>query len=58
MDFNKYFLGLSYLTLDADVKEKLCEDEAAIKALVELAKQVSQPDMKFKKSSYSDYWVY
>ena len=30
--------GLSYLTLDADVKEKLCDDEAAIKALIELAK--------------------
>ena len=30
--------GLSYLTLDADVKEKLCEDEPAVKALIELAK--------------------
>lgn len=29
--------GLSYLTLDADVKEKLVEDKAAIQALVELA---------------------
>ncbi len=34
--------GLSYLTLDADVKEKLCEDEAAIKALIELAKSGNQ----------------
>lgn len=31
--------GLSFLTLDGDVKEKLCEDEEAIKALIELAKQ-------------------
>lgn len=28
--------GLSYLTLDADVKEKLIEDEPAVKALIEL----------------------
>lgn len=34
--------GLSYLTLDADVKEKLIEDRAAIKALVELAKSGDQ----------------
>jgi protein unc-45 len=34
--------GLSYLTLDADVKEKLVEDKAAIKALVELAKTGDQ----------------
>ena len=33
------FSGLSYLTLDADVKEKLIEDEAAIRALIELAKE-------------------
>ena len=31
--------GLSFLTLDADVKEKLCDDEEAIKALVALAKE-------------------
>ncbi|XP_046396324.1 protein unc-45 homolog B [Ischnura elegans] len=30
--------GLSYLTLDADVKEKLIEDRAAIQALVDLGK--------------------
>ncbi|XP_077298366.1 unc-45 myosin chaperone [Arctopsyche grandis] len=29
--------GLSYLTLDADVKEKMVEDKPAIRALVELA---------------------
>lgn len=34
--------GLSYLTLDADVKEKLVEDKAAIQALVELAKSGDQ----------------
>merc|ERR1719150_207736 len=34
--------GLSYLTLDAEVKEKLCEDEAAVKALIELAKSGNQ----------------
>ncbi|GBP94076.1 Protein unc-45 homolog B [Eumeta japonica] len=34
--------GLSYLTLDADVKEKLVEDNAAIQALIELAKTGDQ----------------
>lgn len=30
--------GLSYLTLDADIKEDLIDDEVAIKALIDLAK--------------------
>lgn len=34
--------GLSYLTLDADVKEKLIEDKLAIQALIELAKTGDQ----------------
>lgn len=34
--------GLSYLTLDADVKEKLVEDKAALYALIELAKSGDQ----------------
>lgn len=34
--------GLSYLTLDADVKEKLIEDRPAIQALIELAKTGDQ----------------
>lgn len=34
--------GLSYLTLDADVKEKLVEDKPAILALIELAKTGDQ----------------
>lgn len=34
--------GLSYLTLDADVKEKLVEDKVAIQALIELAKTGDQ----------------
>ncbi|XP_066149150.1 protein unc-45 homolog B [Euwallacea fornicatus] len=34
--------GLSYLTLDAEVKEKLIEDKAALTALVELAKTGDQ----------------
>lgn len=34
--------GLSYLTLDADVKEKLVEDKLAIQALIELAKTGDQ----------------
>lgn len=34
--------GLSYLTLDADVKEKLVEDNAAIQSLIELAKSGDQ----------------
>lgn len=34
--------GLAYLTLDAEVKEKLIEDTAAIHALIELAKTGNQ----------------
>lgn len=34
--------GLSYLTLDADVKEKLVEDKLAVQALIELAKTGDQ----------------
>uniref|UniRef100_A0A1B6FDG5 Protein unc-45 homolog B n=1 Tax=Cuerna arida TaxID=1464854 RepID=A0A1B6FDG5_9HEMI len=34
--------GLSYLTLDADVKEKLIEDKKAIHAMLELAKSGNQ----------------
>uniref|UniRef100_A0A182IY85 Protein unc-45 homolog B n=1 Tax=Anopheles atroparvus TaxID=41427 RepID=A0A182IY85_ANOAO len=34
--------GLAYLTLDAEVKEKLVEDRAAIKGLIELAKTGDQ----------------
>jgi len=34
--------GLSFLTLDAEVKERLIEDEAAIRALVELGKTGKQ----------------
>ncbi|KAJ9593464.1 hypothetical protein L9F63_014993 [Diploptera punctata] len=34
--------GLSYLTLDADVKEKLIEDRDAIRAMIELAKTGDQ----------------
>ncbi|XP_026754995.1 protein unc-45 homolog B [Galleria mellonella] len=34
--------GLSYLTLDADVKEALVEDKAALQALIELAKTGDQ----------------
>lgn len=34
--------GLSYLTLDAEVKEKLIEDRAALQALIELAKTGDQ----------------
>jgi len=39
--------GLSYLTLDADVKEKLMEDEAAVKALIELAKAEKNEDCAY-----------
>lgn len=34
--------GLSYLTLDADVKEKLVDDKSALQALIELAKSGDQ----------------
>lgn len=39
--------GLSYLTLDADVKEKLVDDEAAIKALIELTKADKAQDCAY-----------
>lgn len=34
--------GLSYLTLDADVKEKLVQDHSAVQAMIELAKSGDQ----------------
>jgi len=37
--------GLAFLTLDADVKEKLVDDEPAIKALIDLGKSGSQDVM-------------
>lgn len=37
--------GLAFLTLDADVKEKLVDDEPAVKALIELGKTGSQDVM-------------
>ena len=38
MDLRKWAAeGLAYLTLDADVKEDLCEDMQALRALMELA---------------------
>ena len=39
--------GLSFLTLDADVKEKLVDDEPAIKALIELAKADKAADCAY-----------
>merc|ERR1719150_3263537 len=39
--------GLSYLTLDADVKEKLVDDEPAVKALIELAKADKAQDCAY-----------
>ena len=39
--------GLSYLTLDADVKEKLVEDEPAVKALIELTKADKSQDCAY-----------
>ena len=39
--------GLSFLTLDADVKEKLVDDEAAVKALIELAKADKAQDCAY-----------
>ncbi|XP_058450270.1 protein unc-45 homolog B [Malaya genurostris] len=42
-DIRKFAVeGLAYLTLDADVKEKLVEDRPAIQALIELAKTGDQ----------------
>lgn len=43
MDLRKWAAeGLSYLTLDAEVKEKLVEDKAALHSLIELAKTGDQ----------------
>ncbi|XP_058821902.1 protein unc-45 homolog B [Topomyia yanbarensis] len=42
-DIRKFAVeGLAYLTLDADVKEKMVEDRAAIQGLIELAKTGDQ----------------
>lgn len=39
MDLRKYAAeGLAYLTLDAEVKENLCDDDVALKCIMELAK--------------------
>jgi len=38
---------LSFLTLDADVKEKLVDDEAAVKSLIELAKADKSQDCAY-----------
>ncbi len=35
--------GLAYLTLDADVKEDLVNDTAAVKSLIDLARVRSEP---------------
>ena len=37
--------GLSYLTLDAEVKEKLIEDRPALHAMLELAKVSPPPEI-------------
>lgn len=37
--------GLSYLTLDAEVKEKLIEDKEALQSLIEVAKVDSESIM-------------
>ena len=39
--------GLSFLTLDADVKEKLMDDEPAVKSLIELAKAEKAADCAY-----------
>ena len=36
--------GLSYLTLDAEVKEKLIEDKIAIRSMLDLAKVTQYKD--------------
>ena len=39
VDLRKWAVeGLAYLTLDAEIKEELVKDEAAIQALVDIAK--------------------
>ena len=44
--------GLSYLTLDAEVKEKLIEDKAALQALIEVAKVLNINWSSFTFSIY------
>lgn len=42
-DMRKWAIeGLSYLTLDAEVKEKLIDDKEALQSLIEVAKVVKQ----------------
>ena len=39
VDLRKWAVeGLAYLTLDADIKEELCKDQAALKSMFDLAK--------------------
>ena len=45
-DLRKWAIeGLSYLSLDADVKEELCDDQIALAALFDLCKVMSSPTL-------------
>lgn len=48
--------GLSYLTLDAEVKEKLIEDRPALQALIEVAK-VGCMKEKILENNWTSHWV-
>lgn len=56
--------GLSYLTLDADVKDDFVEDEPALKAMFDLAKVYllslfphSSSSIKFSQFSSPALWL-
>lgn len=42
--------GLSYLTLDAEIKEKLIEDRVALQALIDVAKVINDIILRILKS--------
>ena len=48
--------GLSYLTLDADVKEKLVEDRVALRSMIELAKVNYSFVLVFALNSYKKFF--
>lgn len=52
--------GLSYLTLDAEIKEKLIEDRVALQALIDVAKVINDIILRILKSriyfKFFSYW--
>lgn len=61
-DLRKWAIeGLSYLSLDADVKEELCDDQIALAALFDLCKvrsfKVNPFTLKLTLSLFGQTWT-